>query len=101
MRDWAKKKFGRGATNQATTASSQKPVVTSLSTNELDHYKKLLCTALDVAMEERSFREFPGLIDLQRKNGVKFMTGKSSDKACREFIHFLAEAVRADLKGIL
>ena len=29
------------------------------------------------------------------------MTGKLSDKACREFIHFLAEAVRADLKDIL
>ena len=60
-----------------------------------------MVTALHVAMNEDPMADFPKLIDLQKKNGLKFVEGKSHAKACAKFIDILADCVKEDLKGII
>ena len=51
-----------------------------------------------IALNERSLSNFPELINLQVKNGFKFLKGKSHKKTCVEFIDPLAEVIRSDIK---
>ena len=65
------------------------------------NYEHLFNTALSIAVHERPFTYFKELIDVQKRNGVKFFEGKDSDKSCKEFIKYIAEAVREFIKKIL
>ena len=52
-------------------------------------------------MTDKPLTDFPDLIDLQKRNGLKFFEGKTHDKACAAFISELAKVLRNDLKQIL
>ena len=51
-----------------------------------ENYRRLFVTALHIAMTEKPLSDFPNLIDLQKKNGLKFFEGKTYDKARATFI---------------
>ena len=61
----------------------------------------MIVTALHITLNERPLSDFPDLINLQKRNGLKFLKGKSHEKACAEFIDLLAEVIRSDIKNIL
>lgn len=44
-------------------------------------YKNHFVTALSVVLKERSLSDFEYLIELQAKNGVKFVSGKNNNKS--------------------
>ena len=52
-------------------------------------------------MKEKPISDFEDLIELQQKNGLKFLQGKSHEKACAEFIDVLADTLKKDIKLIL
>lgn len=119
LHDWAKKKFyldktpqANGASNFSTqnnnssSAQCSKDGQTSLvntfyGPTTKGNYRRLIVTALHIALNERPLSDFPDLINLQKKNGLKFLEGKSHEKACAEFIDLLAETVKDDIKNIL
>ena len=57
--------------------------------------------AIHIALNRRPLPNFPDLINLQKKNGLIFLGGKSHEKACVEFIDLVAEVIRSDIKNIL
>ena len=61
----------------------------------------MIVTALHIALHERPLSDFPDLINLQKKNGLRFLEGKSHEKACAKFIDLIAEVIRSDIKNIL
>ena len=52
-------------------------------------------------MEEKPTSDFEDLIELQQKNSLKFLQGKSHEKTCPEFIDVLADILKKDIKLIL
>ena len=38
---------------------------------------------------------------MQKRNGLEFLPGKDDEPSCSIFVHFLAEALRSDIKSIL
>ena len=52
-------------------------------------------------MKEKPISDFEDLIELQQKNGLKFLQGKSHEKACAEFVDVLADTLKKDIKLIL
>ena len=52
-------------------------------------------------MKEKPISDFEDLIELQQKNGLKFLQGKSHEKASAEFIDVLADTLKKDIKLIL
>ena len=52
-------------------------------------------------MKEKPISDFEDLIELQQKNGLKFLQGKLHEKACAEFIDVLADTLKKDIKLIL
>jgi len=77
------------------------PLQQFLAISAEKNYLHLFNTAFDVAMAEMSFSQFPLIIKMQKRNGVQFAPGKDDRFACAEFVHFLAEAIREDIKQIL
>lgn len=53
-----------------------------------DELQKTFCHCLT---SERPLSDFEDLIELQQKNDLKFLQGKSHEKACAQFIDILAE----------
>ena len=51
-------------------------------------------------MKEKPISDLEDLIELQQKNGLKFLQGKSHEKACAEFIDVLPSTLK-DIKLIL
>ena len=83
-------------------ASKDQPGIdTMLMGNSRDAYQKLFRTAFFIALEEISFSKFSSLVDLQKKNGVKFLDGKANRKSCAVMIDFLASVVKEDLQDLL
>ena len=66
-----------------------------------ENYRRLFCTALFIALKERPLDDFSDLIHLQKKNGLKCFEGKNHVNACGDFIDYLADTLREDLKQIL
>ena len=56
-------------------------------------------TAHYLAKNERSFKDFPNLIELHEKNGVRDI-GKVylTDKKCSEFTQHIANVIREELQ---
>ena len=52
-------------------------------------------------MAEKPFADFPFAIKMQKRNGLEFLPGKDDEHSCSIFVHFLAEALRSDIKSIL
>ena len=51
-------------------------------------------------MKEKPISDLEDLIELQQKNGLKFLQGKSHEKPCAEFIDVLPSTLK-DIKLIL
>ena len=85
-----------GQNGQASTIVS---TFYGLTTKE--HYCRLIVIALHIALNERPLSNFPDLINLQKKNGLTFLEGRSHEKACAEFIDLLPDIIRSDTKNIL
>ena len=66
-----------------------------------ENYCTLIVTAIHIALNEGPLSNFPDLINLQKKKGLKFLGGKSHKKACAKFIDLLAEVIRSDIKNML
>ena len=108
LHDWAKKKFvtinksdSAEPDVQLSVDRSQTTIFSSMGKAAQENYTNLIRTALHIAMKEKPYSDFSGLIDLQRSNGIKFLEEKTHRKACAEFIEFLARVVRNDLREIL
>jgi len=52
-------------------------------------------------MAEKPFADFPFSIKLRKRNGLHFLPGKDDENLCSTFLHFLAKALRSDIKAIL
>ena len=111
LHEWAKHTFSKIQPDDKPSQSStsgvreknQKSIeqATISSPAIIDNYRRLFSTALFIALKERPLSDFSDLIDLQKKNGIKFLHGKTHDKACGEFVDHLAETLRKDLITIL
>lgn len=112
LHDWAKKTFTTQPeavtsiqTEHAEAAKlkekNQPTIAHMVNKNTKEGYKHLFVTALTMVMEEMPMRDFPKLIAMQRKNGVKFLSGKDSEKSCKEFVTSLAAAVKNDTKTMM
>ncbi|KAK6171748.1 hypothetical protein SNE40_018183 [Patella caerulea] len=100
--------------NKTSTLTTVRPTVTSSSTcassstisqlfdktNKV-HHKNHFNTALAVVMRERPMSDYMDLIELQKKNGLQFMTAQNNSHSCREFIKYLALAIREDITKLL
>ena len=97
--------------NAATGSTTEEPQVLlernqttindTIESSARGNYKKLVRTALHIALKEKPYSNFPHLIDLQKSNGLKFLQGKTHRNTCAELIKCLADVVRSDLKEIL
>ena len=95
LHDWAKTKFRTEGANPSLAApververeKTQRSIEEATLKNPVvsENYKRLFVTALHVAMTEKPLTDFPDLIDLQKRNGLKFFEGKTHDKACAAF----------------
>ena len=83
---------------QRSVDPSQTTIFSSIGKAAQENYTNLIRTALHIALKEKPYSDFSGLIDLQRS---KFLKGKTHRKACAEFIECLAKVVRNDLREIL
>ena len=64
---------------------------------QLLQMETLFNTAFYLVSAERPFRDFPALLDLQRKNSLPIGQSYSNQMQARTFIHFIAEEIRSDL----
>ena len=111
LHDWAKTKFRTEGANSSLAApververeKTQRSIEEATLKNPVvsENYKRLFVTAFHVAMTEKPLTDFPDLIYLQKRNGLKFFEGKTHEKACAAFISELAKVLRNDLKQIL
>lgn len=59
-------------------------------------YEKLFNTAYYIARENKSFRKFPDMIELQKQNGVDEGNNYINEKGCREFCMNMGEVLKDD-----
>ena len=106
LHDCAKQKFQGNVTEQPKNApvveKNQRTLQNTIQApSNIANYRRLFVTALHLAMKEKPISDFEDLIELQQKNGLKFLQGKSHEKACAEFIDVLADTLKKDIKSIL
>lgn len=59
-------------------------------------------TAYELALNPTmALKHFKVLVKCQRDNGVILIDGKDNTKACKEYIHVLAEVIREKCAAIL
>ena len=105
LHDWAKEKFQGSVTEQPqnfpVVEKNQRTLQDTIQApSNIANYRRLFVTALHIAMKEKPISDFEDLIELQQKNGLKFLQGKSHEKACAEFIDVLPSTLK-DIKLIL
>ena len=116
LHDWAGKKFSTKGTDYVECRVTDEPSTSNRGREKQqlgierstienpvvkENYRKLFVTALFIAPKEKPLSDFSELVDLQKKNGIRFFEGKYHEKACGEFIDYLANTLRADIKNIL
>ena len=106
LHDWLKQKFQGNVTEQPKNVpvieKNQRTLQDTIQApSDIANYRRLFVTALCIAMKEKPISDFEHLIELQQKNGLKFLQGKSHEKACAEFIDVLADTLKKDVKLIL
>ena len=84
--------------------SSQKageaPIEKCIRHMEKEHMVQVKClfnTAFYVVVSERPFKDFTGLVDLQKKNNVSIGDTYCSDKQCVVFIQYIYQHIQAEL----
>lgn len=121
LHNWAKQKFSRATRNNnnnnkttstvgSSDASESRP--SGNSTSQLESAKLFLkdvreqrsnhfATELMVVAKERPFSDLWDLIELQTKNGVKYVSGKNNSEAGRGMIAHLLGAVHQGVEAVL
>ena len=105
LHDWANKKFQGNVTEQPkifpVVEKNQRTLQDTIQApSNIANYRRLFVTALHIAMKEKPISDLEDLIELQQKNGLKFLQGKSHEKPCAEFIDVLPSTLK-DIKLIL
>lgn len=72
--------------------------IKALDADLLLNMQKLFNTAYIVAKENYAFEDFPRLCALQKKNGLKLNDTYLNGKAAKQFVSYIAENLRADVK---
>lgn len=112
LHQWAKEKFSKKVPSaqsehlplpkqSASNDFSTNPITKMMNVAAEKNYTYLFNTALSLVLAEKPFTDFSFAIQMQKRNGVKFMRGKDDEYSCAEFVYYLAEAVRSDIKTIL
>ena len=102
LHNWAKSKYNGGGASSSTPPvereKKQRSIEDATVRNPVvkENYRRLFVTALHIAMTEKPLSDFPNLIDLQKKNGLK-----THDKTCATFIQQHAKFLRNNLQQIL
>ncbi len=80
----------------------QTKITTSIDNAAREAYRKMFTTAYELAVTPTMpLQHFEVLIKCQRKNGVRLIKGKSDSHACKEYIHYIADAVSEKVAVIL
>lgn len=103
LHDWAKRIFCSDVNSDNSSVSTDNiPSVQSCFKNiSQSNYIHLFNTALSLVMAEKPFADYPYLINMQRKNGVKFISGKDDKYSCAIFVDCIADTIRNDMKQML
>lgn len=109
LHQWAKDKFSKkesassveGETQGRPKPQSQTTLTRCVTESVKKNYTRLFNTAFSLVMAEKPFADFPFAIKMQKRNGLDFLAGKDDEHSCSIFVHFLAEALRSDIKSIL
>lgn len=110
LHQWAKEKFSKKIPSaqsehlpkqSASNDFSTNPITKMMNVAAEKNYAYLFNTALSLVLAEKPFTDFSFAIQMQKRNGVKFMSGKDDEYSCAQFVYYLAEAVRSDIKTIL
>ena len=109
LHQWAKDQFSKkesASSNESDTQSqpkqqSQTTLTRCVTESVKKNYTRLFNTAFSLVMAEKPFADFPFAIKMQKRNGLEFLPGKDDEYSCSIFVHFLAEALRSDIKSIL
>ena len=72
-------------------------IVCKLTKEKETRMKALFNTAFYVADEKLAFKKYPGLCNLQEKNGVDLGNMYRNDKACKSFVKNIAEVEEQNL----
>lgn len=72
--------------------------VKKMDSQLLSNMEKLFNTAYLIAKEDYAFDDFPSLCALQQKNGIKFGNTYVNDKAAKQFVKYIAESMRSEIK---
>ena len=72
-----------------------------LDATSTETYKRIVRSVLYIVRSNGSLRSLENLVNLQKENGLKFLQGKVSKQACKEFMKILARIVRSDITKIL
>ena len=89
LHDWAKtyfsvRKMNCGSDqNEPPTSIGLSRKSTYLSPVVSENYSRLFVTALFIALKERPLADFSGLVDLEKKNGLKFFGRKDARSSLR------------------
>ena len=90
--------------HNAQTRPGRAPIelaIHNMERQEFEQMKKLFNTAFYLVSAGRPFRDFPSLLHLQRLNGVSLGPTYSNPMQARNFVHFIAEEIRAELVQLL
>ncbi|XP_064596785.1 zinc finger protein 862-like [Liolophura sinensis] len=109
LHDWAKQRFGKSPVASTSSApqagppsgSGQRRIDILIDQTSSTAYRHLFNTALCIVRHERPFSDFRSLVTLQRKNGIKLLSGKDTDKCCRQFVSIMAAILRQDIAKML
>ena len=71
--------------------------VQQMEREELEHIRRLFNTVFYLVEAERPFSDFPGLLQLQKHNGLPLGCAYSNEKQAKTFLGFIAEELRSQL----
>ena len=92
------------AAQLAHTRPEQAPLEAALLTMEQAEFEQMRClfnTAYYLVQAERPFRDFSGLLTLQRLNNVSLGHAYSNEMQAKVFVSFIAEDLRAQLVQLI
>lgn len=92
------------AAKLAQTNKMSTPMMRAMKALDADlllNMQKLFNTAYVVAKENYAFEDFPMLCALQKKNGIKLNDTYLNGKAAKQFVGYIAESLRAEIKNEL
>ena len=90
--------------NSAVVSSGPKQtrIMVSMETAAQEAYYKMFTTAYELARNPlMPLSHFRVLIKCQRQNGIRLVKGKDDGRACKEFVHYTANAIRGKVAAVI